>query len=102
MAVSLKLINLRTLECRLQLTTKSVYRYIYIWKDIIIRPADKGSRYFFLDREDYVKRVQEHIYDKETFHIIDKKEAEDRTKLAITNWCCNYNNEVGFTEKLYQ
>ena len=95
--------NTRTkLPDNLPIESRKALEEMEVWKDIIIRPADKGSRYFFLDREDYVKRVQEHIYDKETFHIIDKKEAEDRTKLAITNWCCNYNNEVGFTEKLYQ
>ena len=72
------------------------------WKDIVIRPADKGSRYFFLDREDYVKRVREHIHDEETFQKVDKAQAEEETKLAIINWCSKYKNEIGLTDKIYQ
>ena len=72
------------------------------WNDIIIRPADKGSRYFFLDREDYVKRVREHIHDEETFQRVDKAQAEEQTKLAIINWCSKYKNEIGLTDKIYQ
>ena len=49
------------------------------WKDIVTRPADKGSKYFFLDREDYGKRVQVHIYDQETFQKVNKDEAEKQT-----------------------
>ena len=60
------------------------------WKDIVIRPADKGSKYFFLDREDYVKRVQVHIYDQETFQKVNKDEAEKQTRLEISKWCYKY------------
>lgn len=70
------------------------------WKDIIIRPADKGSRYFFLDRDDYINRVKEHLYDKDTLEIVDKEEAELKTKTAINNWLKKYRNEPGLTPKL--
>ena len=72
------------------------------WKDTVIRPADKGSKYFFLDREDYVKRVQVHIYDQETFQKVDKDEAEKRTRLEIGNWVYKYEHELGITAKLCQ
>ena len=52
------------------------------WKDIVICPADKGSKYFFLDREDYVQRVHTHIHDEETFQKVDKKEAENNSFLS--------------------
>ena len=51
---------------------------------------------------DYVKRVQEHIYDQETFEKVDKKEAEDNVKAKIAEWCSKYSEEPGFTEKLFQ
>ena len=72
------------------------------WKDIVIRPADKGSKYFFLDREDYVKRVQVHIYDQETFQKVNKDEAEKQTRLEISKWCYKYEDEPGVTTKLCQ
>jgi len=71
------------------------------WKDIVIRPADKGSQYFFLDREDYIKRVKEHL-DAETFDTVQKEEAEHATKLAIIDWIAKYHEEPGLTEKVYQ
>ena len=37
------------------------------WKEVVIRPSDKGSKYFLLDRNDYKDRVHEHIYDATTF-----------------------------------
>ena len=55
----------------LPIQSREALEHMEKWKDIVIRPADKGSRYFFLDREDYVKRVQEHIYDQETFEKVD-------------------------------
>ena len=72
------------------------------WKDIVIRPADKGSKYFFLDQEDYVKRVQVHIYDQETFQKVNKDEAEKQTRLEISKWCYKYEDEAGVTAKLCQ
>ena len=70
------------------------------WKDIVIRPADKGSKYFFLDRQDYVRRVREHIYDKETFEIVQKGEAEKQAKQAIMSWLLKFGEEPGLTDKI--
>ena len=45
---------------------------------IVIRPVDKGSKYFFLDRDDYVRKIHTHIHYEEKFQKVDKK------KLKIT------------------
>ncbi len=71
------------------------------WKNVVIRPADKGSKYFFLDREDYVKRVREHIHDADTFRTVNKEDAERRTKLAIINWINDHKDEDGMTDKIF-
>ena len=71
------------------------------WKDVVIRPADKGSQYFFLDRDDYISRVKEHL-DVDTFDTVDREEAENATKLAIINWITQYHDEPGFTEKIFE
>ena len=72
------------------------------WKEIVIRPADKGSKYFFLDRADYIARVHDHVYDKETFEQVDKDQAEQHAKLAMIDWISKYSQEDGLTEKMYQ
>ena len=43
-------------------------------KDIVIRKADKGSKFFILDREDYVSRVLVHLEDPSTFFVVSDKE----------------------------
>ena len=71
------------------------------WKDVVIRPADKGSKFFVLDREDYVQRTLVHLNDKNTFmEIHDKTAAIEEAKLAITNWCEKYADEEGMTNAI--
>ena len=71
------------------------------WKEVVIRPADKGSKYFFLDRSDYVKRVRDHLYDSETFETVSKDEAENQVKQAIIDWTSEYSEEEGMTDKIF-
>ena len=67
----------------------------------MIRPADKGSKFFVLDREDYVQRTLVHLSDKNTFmEIHDKTAAIEEAKLAITNWCEKYADEEGMTNAI--
>ena len=71
------------------------------WNDVVIRPADKGSRYFLLDRSDYVERVQHHLYDTQTFEKTERTQAELKTKQAILNWIELYRHtEEGLTDKI--
>ena len=71
------------------------------WKDVVIRPADKGSKFFVLDRCDYVERILVHLNDKETFvEVADQASAIEAVNLAIHLWCAKYAEEEGMTEAI--
>ena len=70
------------------------------WKEVVIRPSDKGSKYFLLDRNDYKDRVHEHIYDATTFVKVNQEQAEHKCKNAILNWLNVNDKEPGLTEKM--
>ena len=71
------------------------------WKNKVIRPADKGSKFFILDREDYIKRVEEHLHDTSTFEKIENKELAIREVLdAIRQWIIKYLEEPGMTSNI--
>ena len=60
----------------------------------MIRPADKGSKFFVLDRCDYIERVLVHLDDKETFvEVADHASAIEAVNLAINLWCAKYAEE---------
>ena len=69
-----------------------------IWKNKVIRPADKGSKFFIIDREDYINRVEVCLNDETTFDKFDNKEqlAVD----AIKQWTIKYCEEPGMTVKM--
>ena len=71
------------------------------WKDTVIRPADKGSKFFILDREEYVNRVMVHLNDTNTFTVVqDKAEAVESVVSSITNWVNHYSDELGMSSKI--
>ena len=71
------------------------------WQDKIIRPFDKGTGVFIIDREDYIQRVLVHLNDTNTFEVIsNKNEALDQARTAITEWTDKYKEEPALTEKL--
>ena len=58
-------------------------------------------KYFFSDREDYVKRVKVYInYDQETFQKVDKNEAEKQTRLEMSKLCHKFGDGPCVTAKL--
>ena len=69
--------------------------------DIVIRPADKGSKFFIMDRAEYVGRVKEQLADTSTFKCVpDKAKAIKEVTEAITNWTAEFNEEPGMALKL--
>ena len=81
--------------------SRSALQKMKNWKDFIIRPADKGSKFFILDRDDYVTRVLEHLNDSDTFAIEDNMiAAVEKVHLAIINWVKTYANEEGMTPNI--
>ena len=71
------------------------------WEDKIIIPADKGSKFFILNCEDYIERVVVHLQDPNTFQVMDdKKGAVANVTSAVKDWTLMYKNEPGMTTKL--
>ena len=71
------------------------------WREIVIRPADKGSKIFVLDREDYVQRVLVHLNDATTLVVIeDHAAAIDAARGAVLNWCETFSYEEGMSANI--
>ena len=71
------------------------------WKEAVIRPFDKGTGFFILDREDYIERVEVHLKDEETYERIeDKEQAKDDVIKKIGNWIDKYAEEPGMSTKI--
>ena len=79
--------------------TKEAIQNMTKWKDRVIRPFDKGSGLFILDREDYIKRTEVHTNDENTFvKIRDKEEAINNAIHAVKSWVDQYKKEEGMSD----
>ena len=69
--------------------------------DIVIRPADKGSKFFIMDREDYLRRVTEQLSDTSTYELVSEK-ADAIVKIAeeIKKWTLEFQEEPGLSPKI--
>ena len=67
---------------------------------LVIRLADKGSKFFILDREDYVERVLVHLNTIKFTAIEDQVLAIEEVKTVISKWCEKYKDEEGMTERI--
>ena len=73
------------------------------WKKQVIRPSDKGSTFFIMDRDDYIQRVETHLQDPSTFIMIqNKKDAIALVTKKITEWTINYREEPGMTKNIVE
>ena len=71
------------------------------WKDVVIRPADKGTKFIIMDREDYIQRTLVHLSDPDTFMIVEDKSAALRTiKDSITEWTVRHADEPGMASTI--
>jgi hypothetical protein len=62
------------------------------WDDIVIRLFDKGTGFFVLDKEDYIRRVETALNDQQTFRKIENPPEEiQKTLSKITTWILKYN-----------
>ena len=87
-----------TLPDNLPAESRKALEDMKLWKDLIIRPADKGSKFFILDKEDYIQRVLIHLNDPSTFVIVhNKEEAVLQTTTAIKDWTVKFSSEPGMT-----
>ena len=71
------------------------------WDNVVIRPFDKGTGFFILDKSEYVDRVKKHLNDTTTFIKIKDKEAAATTATEkITQWTITHRHEKGMTKKI--
>ena len=68
----------------------------------MIRPADKGSKFFLFNQCDYVQRVLLHLNDKGTsfIEVADRSSAIEAVNLPINVWCAKYAEEEGMAETI--
>ena len=69
-------------------------------KDIVIRPFGKGVGFFLITKEDYIQRTLQALSDTETYEVVDKREAAEKTITEIQQWTTQYEKEEGMTEKI--
>ena len=43
--------------------------FVDIWKDVVIRPFDKGVGFFLLGEEEYIQRIGVHLNDRSVYSI---------------------------------
>lgn len=71
------------------------------WEDKVIRPFDKGTGFFILEKDDYIRRTEVHLNDTSTFDKIDDQAAAINNAIkAVTDWTIKYSTEPGMTTKL--
>ena len=91
----------RTLPDNLPKESRESLNDMKSWKEVIIQPADKGSKIFLLDRADYITKVEEHLNDKETFEKVkNNDQAIQRVIDSIKQWILMYVGEPGMTLKM--
>ena len=91
----------KTLPDNLPTESRKALEDMKSWKELVIRPSDKGSKFFILDREDYIQRVLVHLNDPSTFVIVQNKpEAIQQVTDAITDWTHKYSSEIGMTTSI--
>ena len=70
------------------------------WQDIVIRLFDKGSGFFILNRDDYIRRTMIELDNPTTYEVMDNHEAAIKQCAdALLNWTIKFTNEPGMTEK---
>ena len=69
--------------------------------NIVIRPVDKGSKFFIMDREDYVRRVTKRLSDTSTYErVSDRAEAIVKVTEEIRKWTIEFQEEPGMSPKI--
>ena len=49
---------------------RSALKEVKRWKDVVIRPFDKGVGFFLLGEDDYLQRIGVHLNDRSVFSIL--------------------------------
>ena len=80
---------------------RSALKEIKSWKDIIIRPFDKGVGFFIMYEEEYLRRINVHLGNREVYDVVDKpSELISELICKIKSWTEKYSNETGMSKKI--
>ena len=81
--------------------TQDAIKEIKSWDDTVIGLFDKGSGFFILNKDDYIKRTRIELDDISTFKpIIDQQLATQQCIDAVKNWTNNYSEELGMSKSI--
>ena len=71
------------------------------WKDTVIRMFDKGTGFFILNKDDYIRRTMAELDNPSTYEVMESQQvAVNQCTSAITEWTVKYKDEIGMTDKL--
>ena len=73
---------------------------LYKEKDIIIRPFDKGTGFFILNKEDYIERTLRLLSNTETYEIVNEETAATKAITEVEKWTKVFKKEKGVTENI--
>ena len=79
---------------------RSALKEIKSWKDIVIRPFDKGVGFFLMYEEEYLRRVNAHLENREVYEILEDPQALISDLIAkIKSWAEKYKDQPGMSSK---
>jgi len=80
---------------------RSALKEVKGWKDVVIRPFDKGVGFFLLGEEDYIQRIGVHLNDRSVYSIVNNKDNLVVELIdVISNWTITFKDELGMSKKV--
>ena len=77
------------------------FKILRLWKDIIIRPLDKGVGFFLMHEEEYLRRFNVHLQNGEVYKVVAEPPSLISELIAkIQNWTEKCKTEIGMTSKI--
>ena len=80
---------------------RTALKQIKSWKGITIRPFDKGVGFFLMYEEEYLRRINIHLENREVYEIVQSPTLLITELIGkIKCWTETYQNEPGMTSKI--
>ena len=80
---------------------RAALKEIKSWKDITIRPFDKGVGFFLMYEEEYPSRVNVHLQNREVYEVVaDPPSLISELIVKIQSWTEKFKTEIGMTSKI--
>ena len=80
---------------------RGAFTEIKSWKDIIIRPFDKVVGFFLMYEEEYLRRVNVHLQNREVYEVVaDPPSLMSELIAKIQSWTEKFKTKNGMTSKI--